>query len=90
MTTHLFDEPDAPRGPISWTVRATLWRIAASVLLPVGWVSATVLFLAFGSRGFSWAQDLAVGVVSFLFLAAALVLIWVSFGVHVFRRWVDS
>lgn len=81
------DEADLP---LSWTVRAGLWRVALSILLPVLWLCALLLFFGFGATGLTWAQDFVVGVVSVLALFGALALVWVVFGFQVYHRWVDA
>jgi hypothetical protein len=59
-----------------------------TLLVPVVWISVTLLFLAFWSRGFTLVQDIVVFIVSMLLLFGTIVAMWVSFGVGQFRRWV--
>lgn len=74
--------------PVSWTVRGALWRMAVSVLAPVAWLSVTLLYLGFWAHALSLVQDILVGVVSVLMLFGALVVVWLSFGVQLYHRWV--
>jgi hypothetical protein len=74
----------------SWAIRATLWRVAASIVLPIVWLAGTLLFFAFWSSGLTWFQDLTVGVAAGLSLLGTLLLVWVSYGFRLARRWVDG
>lgn len=78
-------EADLPFG--RW-IRATAWRIGASILAPVAWLCLTLLFFAFWAHGLTLAQEIVVGVVSVISLFGTLAAIWVSFGVGVVRGWV--
>jgi hypothetical protein len=82
-------EDDVP-FPVAWLFRGVVRRIVASVLLPVAWLSLTLLYLGFWAHGLTWVQDLIVGVVSVLTLFAALAVLWVTFGVQAYRHWVDA
>lgn len=70
-------------------VRGAVWRVALSVVAPIVWLAGTLLFYAFFAGGFSWVQDVVVGVVSALGLLATLLLLWLSFGLRWVGRWAD-
>jgi hypothetical protein len=89
MAPYSWHDGDDPGRLVSWTVRGALWRILASLLLPVLWVSATLLYLGFFAHGFDLWQEIVVGVVSVLTLFAAMAVVWVSFGFRLAHRWVD-
>jgi hypothetical protein len=55
-------------------------RVLVSIGATVGWLSLTLLFLAFWSHGFSLFQDVIVVIVSILILTGVLLGAWVSFG----------
>lgn len=78
------------RFPLSRTVRAALWRVIISVLAPVVWLSLTLLYFGFWANGLTLAQDVVVGVVSVLALLGTLTVLWVSFGIQLYRRRVGS
>lgn len=86
----------APHGwhddgfPLGWTVRGALWRIAASIVAPVAWLCATLVYLGFWAHGLSAFQVVVVCVVSGLTLLGTLLVMWLSFGVSAYRRWVDA
>lgn len=89
MTPHAWQDAHDPDALISWTVRGAFARIAGSVVLAVAWLSATLVYLAFFAHGWNFWQETVVGIVSVLTLLAGLVLLWVSFGFRLARRWVD-
>jgi len=76
--------------PISWTVRATLWRVAASILAPVLWLSGVLLYFAFWAHGLSLLQGIVVGVVAVITLFGVMAAMWVSWGMSVARRWIEG
>ena len=76
--------------PFSWAIRGAVWRVVVSVLAPVLWLILTLLFFAFWAHGLTLAQDIVVGFVSVLALFAALVVVWVSFGIQAYHRWAHS
>jgi len=90
MTPHGGDDDDRGGFPSSWTVRGALWRIAASIVAPVVWLSLTLLYLGFWAHGLNLFQEIVIGVVSLLTLVGALILLWVSFGIRLYHRWVDG
>ncbi|HTW54991.1 MAG TPA: hypothetical protein VMG36_00885 [Thermoplasmata archaeon] len=79
-----FDRDDRPVGR---TVRALVWRITLTILAPVVWLGFVLLFFAFWASALTVPQEIVVGVVSVLALFATLVVVWVSFGVRMARRW---
>lgn len=75
--------------PMHSTVRGALWRIGLTVLIPVIWISTTLLFVAFWARDFTWFQDLSILIVSTLLLFGTIAAMWATFGFGMYRRWVD-
>jgi len=90
MSRKIWHDEDPEGFPLAWTVRGALWRVTASILAPVAWFSVMLLYFGFFAHGLSLAQEIIVGVVSGLALLAALTLLWVSFGVRAYHRWVDG
>lgn len=64
-------------------------RVLASIAATVGWLSLTLLYVAFWAQGFTLFQRVVVLVVSLLVLAAFLMGAWVSFGLRFTGRWSD-
>ncbi len=60
-------------------------RLVASVAAFTGWVSVTLLFLAFWAGRFTLLQDIVVLVVSLVMLLGVLAATWVSFGMGYFE-----
>jgi membrane protein YdbS with pleckstrin-like domain len=84
----IFD--DDPTSPIGQTVRGAMRRIVATVLTAVLWLSVTLVYLAFWVHGWTLAEYVVAGTVSFLGLIGALVLIWVTFGIRLYHVWVEG
>jgi hypothetical protein len=55
-------------------------RILASIAGVVGWISFTLLYVAFWARGFSLFQSIVVVLVSLIVLTGLLIGAWVSYG----------
>jgi hypothetical protein len=64
-------------------------RFLASLAVSVGWVSFTLLYVAFWAHGFSLFQSVVVVIVSLIILFAILVGAWVSFGLRFAGHWSD-
>jgi uncharacterized RDD family membrane protein YckC len=64
-------------------------RFLASLAASVGWVSLTLLYVAFWAHNFSLFQSIVVVIVSLLLLTAFLVGAWVSFGMRFVGHWTD-
>jgi len=64
-------------------------RVLVSIAASVGWISLTLLYLAFWAQGFSWIQSIVIVVVSILVLTAVLLGSWISFGLRFTSRWTD-
>jgi len=90
MAHDRWSDDDMSGSLASWAIRGAVWRIVASIITPVAWLALTLLYFAFWANGLTFAQDVVVAVISLLALFAALVLIWVSFGVRFYRRWTFS
>lgn len=61
-------------------------RIVASILVPVGWLSFTLLYVGFWAQGFSLFQSVIVILVSIIILAGVMAAIWASWGMRQYRR----
>jgi len=57
-------------------------RVLVSIAASVGWLSLTLLYLAFWAQRFNLFQDIVVVVVSLIVLAGTLLGLWVSFGMR--------
>lgn len=81
-------EPPFPVGPAEAVpfFRGLRARIIATIVLLVGGLSWVILYLAFLAGRFAWYQNLAIVLVSFLLVPAAVVVIWVLWGMSVGRR----
>jgi hypothetical protein len=64
-------------------------RVLASIAGSVGWLSLTLLYLAFWAQGFSLLQNIVIVVVSLLVLGAVLIGSWISFGFRFVGHWTD-
>ncbi len=73
----------------SRTVRGAIVRIVLTILIPLAWLSVTLLYLAFWAQGFSVFQDVVIFVVSMLALFGAVAGMWISFGLRTARRWIE-
>jgi len=76
-------------APFSASLRGLKRRIIASILVPVAWLSGTLLYLAFWAHGFSLFQSVVLVVVSILVLFAVMAGIWISFGFRQARTWME-
>ncbi|MCI4340548.1 MAG: hypothetical protein L3J73_04710 [Thermoplasmata archaeon] len=61
-------------------------RIVTSVALLAGGLAFAILYLAFFASQFAWYQNLAILLVDLIAVPALLVVMWVSWGVGVGRR----
>ena len=57
-------------------------RVAASILLGVGWLSFVLLYAAFWAGGYSLFQSIAIILVSMLVLAGVLGAMWATWGMR--------
>ena len=81
--------PSAHESPLSNVVRGALVRVVLSVLVPVAWISLTLVYVAFFAPRFSVFQDIVLVIISVLALVGALTVMWVSFGMRMYHDWVD-
>ena len=61
-------------------------RIVATVALLAGGFAFAILYLAFFASQFAWYQNLAILLVDLVAVPALLIVLWVSWGVNVGRR----
>jgi hypothetical protein len=78
-----------PQNNLSDVVRAALVRVVLSVLVPVVWISLTLVYVAFFAPTFGFFQDFVIVVVSLLALLGTVTAMWASFGLRLYRHWVD-
>lgn len=80
--------PPFPMGPAEAVpfFRSLRRRLYATVALLVGGLCWVILYLAFFAGRFPWYQNLAIVLVSFLVVPAAVVVMWLSWGWTVARR----
>jgi hypothetical protein len=83
MTPGVFEAGPSVAVPFFRGLRA---RIVATVALLVGGICWIVLYLAFLAGRFAWYQNLAVVLVSFLVFPAAVIVMWILWGLRVGRR----
>jgi len=74
--------PGAPRR----FFRGLKVRIFATVALLVGGLCWVLLYLAFLAGHFAWYQNLAIVLTSFIVVPALVVVMWISWGLSVGRR----
>jgi hypothetical protein len=65
-------------------------RIVATVGLLTGGFAFAVLFLAFFATKFTWYQNLAILLVDLMVVPAVLIVMWISWGVGIGRRFHDG
>ncbi|HXQ49207.1 MAG TPA: hypothetical protein VN842_05485 [Thermoplasmata archaeon] len=65
-------------------------RIVATVGLLTGGLAFAVLFLAFFATKFAWYQNLAILLVDLMVVPAVLIVMWISWGVGIGRRFHDG
>src|SRR2546422_7626955 len=56
------------------------WRVAASILIGVGWLGFVLLYAAFWSGPYSLFQSIVIVLVSFILLAGMMGAMWASWG----------
>ncbi len=78
------------RTGLSRVVRGAIVRVVLSVLIPVVWISLTLVYVAFFAPTFSWFQDFVIVLVSLLALLGTVTAMWISFGLRVYHRWADD
>ena len=89
MSANPFPAPETVRHGEFSVLGSLRLRILASLALVTGWVSFTLLYVAFWATGFTLFQSVIVVIVSLVILTACLVGAWVSFGFGYARRWLD-
>jgi hypothetical protein len=89
MTESPFPSPTATHYDRHGLMGRLRRRIVTSIAGVVGWVSFTLLYVAFWAHGFSLFQSIVVVVVSFLIVSAIVVGGWISFGMRFADRWRD-
>jgi hypothetical protein len=78
---HSWDH-DWPHPFLNRTMAHLRTAVLASIVAAVGWISFTLLYVAFWAHGFSLFQSIVVIVVSLLVLAGAMGVTWVTLGIR--------
>jgi len=73
-----------PKIPMA--VRGFAWRVTATIILGVGWLSFFILWLFFYAGNWEFYQSLAIIIVSVLVAIGALAAMWASFGLKMAER----
>ena len=73
-------EMEGGMGP--WAVPGMGWRVAASIMLGVGWFAFLILWLFFWAGGYDIYQNLAIIIVSIIIVIGALAAMWASWGLR--------
>jgi hypothetical protein len=89
MTANPFSGTTSTRTPEFDLFGSLRRRFLASLAATVGWISLTLLYVAFWAHGFTLFQSVIVIIVSMIVLAAFLVGFWASFGLRFAGRWAD-
>ena len=58
------------------------WRVAASILVGVSWISFVLLYAAFWDGPYSLFQSIVIVLVSFILLAGIMGAMWASWGMR--------
>lgn len=58
------------------------WRVLASILGPVAWLTFTLLYVGFWATGFSLFQSVIVILVSIILLGGVMGAAWASWGIR--------
>ena len=64
------------------SMSGTRWRVAASILVGVSWISFVLLYAAFWSGPYSLFQSIVIVLVSFILLAGIMGAMWASWGMR--------
>lgn len=70
---------DAPRG--------LRWRLMVSILGPIVWLSATLLYVGFWASGYTLFQSVIVILVSTLLLGGVMGSVWMAWGPRYRHAW---
>jgi len=89
MSHSRVDLESAHHSPLGHVVRGALVRVVLSVLVPVAWISLTLVYVAFFAARFTVFQDIVLVIISVLALIGALTVMWVSFGLRMYHEWVE-
>jgi hypothetical protein len=64
------------------------WRVLASIIGPIAWLSFTLLYVGFWAQGYSLFQSVIVILVSLLILGGVMGVLWVTWGMDG-RGWAE-
>ena len=62
-------------------------RILFSIILPIGWLIFTLLYVAFWATGFTLFQSVVIVLVSALLLGGTMGAVWMYWGPKYSRQW---
>jgi hypothetical protein len=89
MTDDRFEDRDWPHQFMGRTMARLRTAVVATIVAAVGWISFTLLYVAFWAHGFSLFQSIVVIVVSLVVLGGAMAAAWISFGMRWAHRAFD-
>lgn len=76
------DDTEGSKERSPFSVRGFGWRVAATIVLAVGWLSFIIIWLFFFAAGYTLYQNLAVVIVSLVVGFGVLLLLWVTWGLR--------
>jgi len=68
--------------PNVWTTTGFGWRVAASILIAIGWLSFVILWLFFYAHEYNIFQNLAIVIVSVIVSIGVLAAMWAPWGMR--------
>jgi hypothetical protein len=72
--------------PEVWSTPGFGWRVAATILIVIGWVSFVILWLFFYAGDYDIFQNLAIVIVSVLVGVGVLAAMWAPWGMRMAKR----
>ena len=82
-------EPKEVESPTGWenAPKGLRWRMTFSILVPIGWLCVTLLYVGFWASGFTLFQSIIVILVSTLIMGGAMGAIWMAWGPRYRHAW---
>jgi hypothetical protein len=63
------------------------WRVIFSIVVPIAWLSATLLYVGFWASGFTLFQSIVLVIVSALIMGGAMGVVWTIWGPKYRHAW---
>ena len=76
-----------PHVDREWPPAGWRWRMVISILVPVAWLSFTLLYVGFWATGFTLFQSVIVILVSVIILGGVMGATWTAWGPRYRRVW---